>query len=172
VGADDALLVVIKVMNKLKKEGVVLDYAIYGDMAVMKYTELVFTTGLDIIVSFEQSPLINLTPIYDEFKKLGYQRKVQHIIVEDFPVEFMVADELELEAIENANIVSVGGIKTKILKPEYLIALSVKAGRTKDRMKIDLLLSQVTIDVTKLKDVLVRYSLESNFDGIYKWPER
>ena len=113
-----------------------------------------------------------LSPIYDEFKKLGYHWEGQHIIVEGFPVEFMAAGELEDEAIENANIVSVGGIKTKILKPEYLIALSVKADRTKDRRKVDLLLSQVTIDVTKLKDVLVRYSLESKFDGIYKWPER
>ena len=172
MGADNALLVVIKIMNKLKKEGVVLDYAIFGAMAVMKYTEPVFTTGLDIIVSFRPSPIIILTPIYDEFKKLGYQWEGQHIIVEGFPVEFMASGELEDEAIEKANVVSVGGIKTKILKPEYLIALSVKAGRTKDRMKIDLLLSQVKIDVTNLNDILVRHSLKSKFDRTYKWPER
>lgn len=171
MSSDDALLVVIKVMKRLKGEGIVLDYAIYGAMAVMKYTEPFFTADLDVIVSYRPAPIILLTPIYDEFKKLGYHWEGQHIMVEDFPVEFMAAGELEAEAIANANIVTVGGFKTKILTPEYLIALSVKADRTKDRRKVDLLLSQVKIDFSKLDDILIRNGLKSKFNRIYKWQE-
>jgi len=39
------------------------------------------------------------------------------------------------------------GIKTKVLTPEYLIALCLKAGREKDKRKIEMLLTQTKIDM-------------------------
>lgn len=169
MGADDALLVVIKVMNRLKKVGAILDYAIFGAMAVMKYTEPFNTKDLDILVSIKPQPVIVLSPIYDEFTKLGYQREGQHLIVEGFPIEFMVADELELEAMANANLVTVGGLKTKVLGPEYLIALATRSNRPKDRNKVVMLLTEFKVNQRKLEDILVKYKLRDRFERLYLW---
>ena len=171
MGSDDTLLVVIRLMNRLKKEGVVLDYAIFGAMAVMKYTEAFNTKDLDILISIKPQPIIVLGPIYDELTKLGYQWQGQHIVVENFPVEFMVADELELEAMANANFITVGGLKTKVLGPEYLVALAVRANRPKDRYKVVLLLTEYKIDKHKLENILDRYKLRDKFERLYTWSE-
>jgi hypothetical protein len=39
----------LKVINEMKKDGVIKDYAIWGAVAVFFYTEPVYTEGLDII---------------------------------------------------------------------------------------------------------------------------
>lgn|GEM_PF-2001120 len=55
------------------------------------------------------------------------------------------------------------GIKTKVLTPEYLIALCLKAGREKDKRKIEMLLTQTKIDMGKLNEILNKYNLKREF---------
>lgn len=164
------LKVVVRVMNDLKNKGVIDDYAVYGAIAVMNYTEPFGTTDLDITVSMKvESPIILLTPIYNEFTRLGYLWQEEHIIVEGFPVEFMVGDELELEAISQANIVKVDGDEVKVLTPEYLIALFVRSDRPrKDRPKVYMLLEQAKIDYHKLQTLLMKCRLLAKFERIYE----
>jgi hypothetical protein len=68
------------------------------------------------------------------------------------PFPFQNAIETEFE-----------GIKTKVMSPEYLIALLLKAGRDKDKIKIEMLLRQTTIDKEKLKEILSKYNLSEKF---------
>ncbi|MBI4333379.1 MAG: nucleotidyltransferase [Chloroflexi bacterium] len=169
MGSAEAFAVVVRVMNELKKRRVIKDYAIYGAFAVLKYTEPFHTGDLDVCVLVKSSPIINLSPIYGAFTRLGYAWKGEHIIVEGFPVEFMAADKLEAEAMLTANVARVGGKRVKVLSPEYLIALAVRAGRPKDISKLFLLLEQAKVRQALLDDILVRYRLRSRFERVTSW---
>jgi len=85
------------------------------------------------------------------------------IMIEGVPVDIFPADPLEKEAIEQAQEVEYEGVKTKVIVPEYLIALFLRAGRDKDRRKIEMLLEQCQIDKERLQKILSQYGLDEKF---------
>lgn len=157
----------IEVINGLKEERLIKDYAIGGAIGVLKWVEPFFTRDLDIFIIPFQEPegkVIDLSPIYDYLKKKGYDEWAgQWIIIEGIPVEFIPAENLAKESVVNAQEIEFEGAKTKVIIPEYLIALLLKAGREKDIMKIKMLLEQAKVDRRKLNEVLMRYDLDNNF---------
>jgi hypothetical protein len=158
----------INVINELKENGLIKDYAIGGAIAVLKWAEPFFTRDLDIFYIPLQEPrnkeLILLSTIHNYLKTKGYDEWVgQWIIIEGIPVEFLPAEGLSKEALQNAIETEFEGIKTKVMGPEYLIALLLKAGRDKDKIKIEMLLKQTTIDKEKLKEILSKYNLSKKF---------
>lgn len=157
----------LRVMNQLKTEGVIEDYAIGGGVGTIKYTEPFSTYNLDLFVIVPKSKgLTLLTPIYDRFRQLGYPWHKDYLIVEGLPVQFIAADELESEAVTRAARATVFGVSTKVMRPEYLIALFARAGRTKDKAKITMLLEQAKVDILVLREILVRYGLLEKFEAI------
>lgn len=172
-GADLPLLEMLKktleVINELHQKGLVKDYAIGGAVAALKWVEPFFTRDLDIFVIPITEPgapaVISFLPIYDSLKAKGYDRWTgQWILIEGIPVEFLPAEGLAKEAVEEALRVEFEGIKTKVMTPEHLIALFVKAFREKDKMKIRLLLAQGKIDREKLGGILTRHGLGEKFN--------
>ncbi|MCM8820377.1 MAG: nucleotidyltransferase [Candidatus Omnitrophica bacterium] len=160
----------IKVINKMVKEGLFNDYAIGGGIATMFYIEPFLTYDIDIFLLLEhwKGNVVLLTPVYDYLKEAGYKWKGEHIIVEGVPVQFIPADELEKEAIKNARRIVYEGVKTKIIGPEYLIAILLRAGRKKDIEKIEKILDEVKIDKKILNDILTRYGLDESFRAFLK----
>ena len=155
----------LEVINELKEKGLIKDYAIGGAIGVLKWVEPFFTRDLDIfIISVHQTKekgLISLSPIHDYLKRKGYNEWVgQWIIIEGVPVEFIPSDELGKEAVENAVETDFEGVKTRVMIPEYLIALLLKAGRDKDMIKIKLLLKQAKVDMKRLNGILHKHDLE------------
>ncbi|MCK4326190.1 hypothetical protein KAW55_05495, partial [bacterium] len=146
-------------------EKLIKDYAVGGAIGALKWVELFFTSNLDIFIIpvKETEKLINLSPVYEYLKKKGYYWKGQWIIIEEVPVYFIPADALGKEAVENAEETEYEGIKTKVITPEYLIALFLKAGRDKDVRKIEMLLEQAKVDTGKLDKILEEYGLTSKF---------
>ena len=155
----------LEVMNELKKEKLIKDYAVGGAIGALKWVEPFLTSDLDIFIIpvTETEELINLSPIYEYLKKRGYYWKGQWIIIEEVPVDFIPADALGKEAVENAEETEYEGIKTKVITPEYLIPLFLKAGRDKDIRKIEMLLEQAEIDKGKLDKILKEHGLSGKF---------
>lgn len=127
-----------------------------------------FTRNLDIFITLaaenKQTKLITLTPIYNYLEKKGYKEWVgQWIVISGIPVEFIPAEGLAEEAVENAIEIQYEMVKTKVIVPEYLIALLTKAGREKDIIKIRMLLEQAKIDRAKLENILIKYNLNEKF---------
>lgn len=89
--------------------------------------------------------------------------KGEHIIVEGLPVQFIPAGELEEEAVRNARVIEYERIKTRVLTPEYLIAILLRAGRRKDIEKVEKLLEQAEIEREKLNKILRKYGLMEKF---------
>lgn len=158
----------IEVLNELKEKGLIKDYAIGGAIAALRWTEPFFTQDLDIFILLkeaedEEKGLITLTPIYEYLKNKGYVWKGHWIMIEGVPVDIFPADPLEKEAIEQAQEVEYEGVRTKVIIPEYLIALFLRAGRDKDRRKIEMLLEQCQIDRERLLRILSQYGLDEKF---------
>jgi len=158
----------INIINELKKKNLIEDYAIGGGIAALFYIEPFLTYDLDIFITLppkeKEKKLIVLSPIFDYLKKKGCSWKGEHIIVEGIPVQFIPADELEEEAMNNAKTILYEGVETKVVTPEYLIAILFRAGRKKDLEKVEKLLTQAEIDEKKLNDILNSYNLKEQFN--------
>lgn len=163
---------IIEIINELKKEKLIKDYVIGGGIATIFYTEPILTYDLDVFIipaeKKEKKNLIVLSPVFDYLENKGYKWKGEHIIIEGVPVQFIPADKLEEEAVRNAKEIEYEGIKTKVMKPEYLLSLLLRAGRRKDIEKIERLLEQTKIDMKKLKDILHKYGLGEKFKRVLR----
>lgn len=88
-------------------------------------------------------------------------------------MDLFPADPLEKEAVEQAHEAEYEGVRTKVIIPEYLIALFSRAGRDKDWRKVQMLLEQCQIDRERLERILSRYGLDEKFrDFEEKWHGR
>ena len=157
----------LEVINELKKKGLIKNYAIGGAIAALKWTEPFFTEDLDVLIILaketKEKELITLTPIYEYLKKKGYIWKGHWIVIEGVPVDIFPADQLEKEAVDNAEETEYEGTKTRIIAPEYLIALFLRAFRDKDLRKIEMLLKQTNVNKEKLDEILNKYGLTKKF---------
>lgn len=164
---------ILEILNKLKKKGLIEDYAIAGGIASMFYTEPVFTYDLDVFVIIKHEPqakIISLASIYDYLKNKGYSWKGEHIIIEGMPVQFIpTGSALEQDAVDNAKGITYSGIRTKIPSAEHLIAIAMKAGRRKDFEKVGRLLEQAKIDNNKLEKILKEHKL---WEKMKEWKEK
>jgi len=159
----------IEVINALKTEKLINDYAIGGAMAALKWVEPFFTRDLDIFIDIVhrslESEIITLSPIYNFLREMGYHEWTgQWVIIEGLPVEFIPAVGISKEALDNAVMTVFDYVETKVMTPEYLVVLFLSAGRAKDMMKIRLLLEQSDIDMEKLMIILDKYGLRQKFE--------
>lgn len=88
-----------------------------------------------------------LSPIYDELKKRGYRAEKELVIIEGIPVQFIpVYNDLIKEAVETAVESTYKRVMTRILRPEYLLAIALQTNRPKDRERVFQLLGQAKVD--------------------------
>ena len=158
----------IKVINRMKKEGVIESYAVGGAMGVIFYVEPFTTYDLDIFFTIrsEQSDLTILEPIYDYLRPLGYRPEGEAINIEGLPVQFLpVFNPLIDEAVEEANELRLNKTPVRVMRPEHLVAIMLATGRAKDFARIDQFLQNSAVDLDSLSDLLSRHKLKR------KWRE-
>jgi hypothetical protein len=154
----------LSAINSLKADQVIEEYAVAGAMAIVFWAEPVPTFDLDVLVVLpqQQGLLISLDSIYRWAESRGYAVQQEHVLVEGLPVQLVPApDALALEAIRNAAELDYEGIKVRVARPEYLIALSLQPGaRTaKRRERAAMLLELPTLNRDRVDDILSRHGL-------------
>jgi len=120
----------LNIINELKKQGIIEDYAIGGGIAAINYIEPILTYDLNIFVILPKTSdehIIDRSKLFDELKKKEYLWQKEHIIIEGVPVQFIPADALEIEAIHNSIEIDYEGIPARVFSAEYLIAILVRA---------------------------------------------
>lgn len=75
-------------------------------------------------------------------------------------------DMLLQEALATARAFDYQGVETKVMLAEYLAAICVKTGRTKDRLRVNMFLSVEDFDVARFKGILAKFNLIERFE---KW---
>ena len=154
----------LRVLNTLKAEGVIEDYAIAGAMAIVFWTEPVPTFDLDVLVVLPppERGLISLDGIYRWAEARGYAAEEEHVIVEGLPTQFVPAPgPLAREAIASAADIDYQGVVVRVARPEYLIALYLQpeARTAKRRERAAMLLDLPGLDRGLVDEILGRHGL-------------
>jgi len=151
---------VFRAANELVSAGLIEDYALGGALAAIYYVEPFTTYDADIIfVAKDKTLSAGIPAIYAHLQSKGWRVERDHLLVNDFPVQFLAASGLTEEAVRDAKQIEYEGVPAKVLRPEYIIAIAASVGRNKDLARIDQMLEQAEIDRTRLDDILARYNL-------------
>lgn len=160
----------IQVINALVEEGVIEDYALGGATALLFYAEPALTYDIDIFIILhaeqDNNKLIDLSPLYKSLEAKRYFPEKEHVIIEGVPVQFIpVYNPLIEEAVTQAVLANYEGIKIKILKIEYLLAIMIDTNRPKDRERIHQLLDDVSLNQNLLDEILQRHALKEKWEN-------
>jgi hypothetical protein len=159
--SDIPLADVLRAANELVSAGVIKDYALGGALAAIYYTEPFTTYDADIVfVASDQTLSAGIPAIYSHLQAKGWRVEREHLVVKDFPVQFLAASGLTEEAVHEAKQIEFEGVSAKVFRPEYIIAIAASVGRHKDLARIEQLMTQAKINKASLDDILRRYNLK------------
>lgn len=151
---------VLRAASELVSAGLIEDYALGGALAAIYYVEPFTTYDADIFfVAKDKTLSAGIPAIYAHLQSKGWRVEHEHLLVNDFPVQFLAASGLTEEAVRDAKQIEYEGVPAKVFRPEYIIAIAASVGRHKDLARIDQMLEQAEIERTLLDDILARYNL-------------
>ena len=151
---------VFRAANELVSAGLIKDYALGGALAAIYYTEPFTTYDADIIfVASDKTLSAGIPSIYSHLQSKGWHVEREHLIIKDFPVQFLAASGLTEEAVRKAKRIEYDGVPAKVFSPEYIIAIAASVGRHKDLARIEQLMTQAKVDRALLDDILRRHNL-------------
>jgi len=153
----------IAVLNQMKADGVVKDYAIGGAVAATFHLEPGATLDVDVFIPLEPkggSALLNMQPIFDYLIAQGHRVEGEYVHIEGWPVQFLpLADPLVEEALSEAVSTEVEGVPTRVFSAEHLVGIALQTGRPKDKARILQFLASGALDMDRLRDILRRHDL-------------
>jgi hypothetical protein len=151
---------VLRAANELVSAGLVEDYALGGALAAIYYVEPFTTYDANIFFIPATEDLTGGIPqIYEALRARGWKVEEDHLLLRDFPVQFLAAHGLTEEAVKEALSLNYKGVATKLFRPEHIIAISASVGRLKDLARIEQVMEQADIDKNLLETILKRYKL-------------
>jgi hypothetical protein len=154
--------IALQTINDLQGQNLILSYAIGGAMALLFHDEPVATYDLDIFCLLPETGLVvSLEPLYAALRERGWYPEAEAVLIGGVPVQFIPAyNPLVIEAVEQAEEKSFDGIPVRVLRMEYLIAIMLQTGRSKDLVRLSMLTSrEAAIDEPLLRTILNRYEL-------------
>ena len=154
------LVDVLRAANELISAGIIKDYALGGALAAIHYVEPFVTYDADIFFIPVTEDLTGGIPkIYEALRARGWKVEGDHLLLHNFPVQFLAAQGLTEEAVKEALSLKYKGVATKLFRPEHIIAIAASVGRLKDLARIEQVLEQADIDKNLLETILKRYKL-------------
>src|SRR5881394_3810480 len=94
---------VLRAANELVSAGLIEDYALGGALAAIYYTEPVTTYDADIIfIASDKTLSAGIPAIYSHLQSKGWRVEREHLLIKDFPVQFLAASGLTEEAVREA----------------------------------------------------------------------
>lgn len=152
---------VLRAANELVSAVLIEDYALGGALAAIYYVEPFTTYDADIFfVSNDETMGAGIPAIYAHLQSKGWRVERDHLLANDFPVQFLAASGLTEEAVRHAKRIEYEGVPAKVFRPEYIIAIAASVGRHKDLARIDQIFEQAEVDRSLLDDILRRYNLK------------
>ena len=154
-----------QVVNQLRAEGFISQYAVGGAVGALFYIEPTQTQDIDIFVHLNPVPgsvLISLSPILTRLKELGYTLwEEDKVVVEGWPIQFLPANKkIEIEAIEHAVEQPLAdGVNVFVPPPEYLMVIAIDLGRPKDIIRLQQFHAEVVYEPSKLDALLKEHGL-------------
>jgi len=156
---------VAKLLEDLKASGVIRDYALFGAVAQMRYTEPVATLDADVLVLLSNDAGLDvLAPIYNFCRKRGHVPQGEAIRVGNWPVQFVPTfSRLTEEAVREAEIGEIDGIPVRVISAIHLAVIALSVGRTKDHLRILALIEAGGVHEEELQKLAVRHKLAAQW---------
>jgi len=152
---------VLRAANELVSAGLIEDYALGGALAAIYYVEPFTTYDADILfIASDKTLNAGIPAIYSHLQSKGWRVAREHLLVKDFPVQFLAASGLTEEAVREEKPIEYEGVPAKVFRPEHIIAIAASVGRHKDLARIEQLMSYAKIDEAMLDDILRRHNLK------------
>lgn len=153
---------VAELLNCMLADGVISDYAVFGAVAQMRYTEAVSTMDADILVGLPHGAGIDLlVPIYDYCEKYGYRPEGEAIQIGDWPVQFIPpVNDLTEEAMQEAETDEIDGVLLRVVRADHLAVIALDVGRAKDSARVLALLESGAVTETEITELAVRHGLD------------
>lgn len=150
-----------ELLNQMQAAGVIQDYALFGAMAQMRYTEPVATLDADVLVAVPSPDRIDaLRGIYEFCASKGYGPEGEAIRVGAWPVQFVpVFSPLTREAMEQADTADFEGVPLRVLRPDYLAVIGLSVGRTKDYARVLALLESGHVSRRQIQSLAAQHGL-------------
>lgn len=153
---------VIETINRMQEDGVIGSYAIGGAVGATFYIEPASTMDVDVFIQLHVEPgtFITLTPIFEYLKTRGCVIEGEHIIIADTPVQFLPPPSLLAEeALANAVQRDIDGTPVQVFKAEYIAAIALELGRTKDKLRLSQFIEEDALDMALFETLLTKYNL-------------
>ena len=156
---------VAKLLNALLAGGVISDYAAFGAVAQMRYTEPVATLDAVILIALPGAHRLDLlAPVYRFCAEQGYRPEGEAIRVGAWPVQFIPAfDNLSRAALRHAETGDIKGIPFRVVRADYLAALAINVGRAKDYARVLALLESEAVTREAIEAVCAEHGLSEKW---------
>ena len=134
-------------LNELKSSGIVLDYALFGAAAQMRYTEPVATLDAEVLVVVPSPGRLDmLAPVYAFCATRGFVPEGESIRVGAWPVQFVpVFSPLTEAAVRDAETADFEGVPLRVVRADYLAVIALSVARGKDFARILALLESGSV---------------------------
>jgi len=150
-----------QLLNEMLAAGVIENYALFGAVAQMRYTEPVATIDADLLIAVpEKKGLDILKGVYAFCSKKGYPIEGEAIKVGAWPVQFIPAfSPLTQEAMEKAETADFEGVPLRVVRADYLAVIALSVGRPKDLTRILALIESGSIKLEEIRKLAGKFGL-------------
>lgn len=157
---------VFRVINTIKSEELIREYALGGAAAVLFYAEPARTYDVDVFVvmgATAATTLLSLQSLYDWARSRGFTTEGEHIVIHGVPVQFLLAhNALAEEAVAAARTLLYMDVPVRVIGPEHLVALALQAGGAQRRERAWQLLESGSVDRAQLRAVLAAHGISAD----------
>lgn len=152
---------VAQLLNEMQASGVIIDYALFGATAQMRYTEPVATLDADVLIALSSPERLDvLTPVYEFCSAKGYPPEDEAVWVGAWPVQFIpVFSPLTREALQQADTADFEGVPFRVVRADYLAVIALCVGRSKDFTRVLALLESGSVSQEEIARLAERHSL-------------
>ena len=152
---------VAELLNRMRAAGVITDYAVFGAVAQMRYTEPVATLDADVLVAVPEPDRLDvLSPLYQFCAEQGYRAEGEAMRVGAWPVQFVpVFSSLTTEAMTQAETADFEGVALRVVRADYLAVIALSVGRAKDFTRILALLESESVTRAQIASLAGRHEL-------------
>ncbi len=154
---------VFRVLNRMRDEGVVTQYAVGGATAVLFYAEPTRTYDLGVFVTLEavgKDLLAPLSRVYEWAREQGFGLQAEHLLIAGVPARLLPAyNPLVEAALATARVHDYAGVPVRVVDAEHLVALALRAGGPRRRERAWQLLEAGAVDRERLRRILTTHAI-------------
>ncbi|HEU5181156.1 MAG TPA: hypothetical protein VFW45_10200 [Candidatus Polarisedimenticolia bacterium] len=138
---------IARLLGEMVQTGTITDYALFGAIAQLRYTQPIATLDVDVLVRIRPDDRLDvLSPIYAFCAERGYAAEGESVRIGTWPVQFIPTfSNLTREALEQAATADFGGVPLRVVGADYLAVIALSVGRAKDVARILALLESKSV---------------------------